>query len=66
MPKKKKTMLKIRLVKSRTGRKPKHMATIKALGLRRINSVTMKEDTPVIRGMIKKVDYLVEVTKEEV
>jgi large subunit ribosomal protein L30 len=34
---------------------------MKALGLRKIGHVVEKEDTPQIRGMIKKVDFMVEV-----
>lgn len=36
-------------------------ATVRALGLRRIRDVVVHEDTPQIRGMINKVDHLVEV-----
>lgn len=53
--------LKITLEKSLIGRKKDHIATIQALGLRKIRSVVEKEDTPQIRGMIKKVSYLLKV-----
>lgn len=65
MPRKKKKLLEIKLKKSTIGRKPDHRATVKALGLRKINQVVVKEDTPVIRGMIKKISYLLEVVEKE-
>lgn len=53
--------LKITLKKSCNGRLEKHKKTIEALGLKRIrHSVTVKE-TPQIAGMIRKVDYLLDV-----
>ena len=56
-----KNTLKVRLVKSPIGRKKDHIATVKGLGLRKINSMRDLEDTPAIRGMINKVSYMVEV-----
>ncbi|MBQ7975122.1 MAG: 50S ribosomal protein L30 [Clostridia bacterium] len=53
--------LKIKLVKSTIGRKQDQIATVKALGLRKIRHVVEHNDTPQIRGMIKKVSHLVEV-----
>lgn len=53
--------LKIKLVKSIIGRKDDQIATVKALGLRKINSVVEHEDTPSIKGMVQKVIHLVEV-----
>ena len=53
--------LKITLVKSTIGRKQDQIATVKALGLRKIRSVVEHNDTPQIRGMIKKVSHLVKV-----
>lgn len=51
--------LKVQLVRSLIGCKESHRATVRGLGLRRLNSVRELEDTPAIRGMINKVDYLV-------
>ena len=51
--------IKITLVKSLIGTKQSHRATIKGLGLRGINSTSELEDTPAVRGMIQKVNYLV-------
>ena len=50
--------IKVTLVKSLIGRKKDHIATANALGLRKINKTVEHEDTPQIRGMINKVDYL--------
>ena len=56
-------MLKIKLVKSIIGHKPKSKATIKALGLKKLNSSVVKSDTPQIRGMLKKVGFLINVSE---
>ena len=56
-------MLKIKLIKSTIGYKPKAKATIEALGLKKLNHFVVKEDTPQIRGMLKKVDFLISVSK---
>ena len=53
--------LKITLVKSVIGRKQDQIATVEALGLKRIRDVVEKEDNPAIRGMITKVSHLVSV-----
>lgn len=50
--------VRIKLVKSVIGTKQSHRATVKGLGLRRLNSVSELEDTPAVRGMINKVSYL--------
>ena len=55
--------LKIRLVRSVIGTKESHRATVRGLGLRRINQTSELSDTPAVRGMINKIDYLVEVVK---
>ena len=52
--------LKIRLIKSLNGRLPKHVKIAQSLGLRKIRQIVVKPDTPVIRGMIEKIDYLIE------
>ena len=53
--------LKVKLIKSIIGRKDDQIATVKALGLNKINSEVEHYDTPQIRGMIQKVIHLVEV-----
>jgi large subunit ribosomal protein L30 len=51
--------LKVTLVKSAIGCKASHRATVRGLGLKRINHTVELQDTPAIRGMINKVYYLV-------
>jgi large subunit ribosomal protein L30 len=53
--------VKLQLVRSLIGTRESHRATVRGLGLRRINSVSELEDTPAVRGMINKVSYLVKV-----
>ena len=51
----------VQLVKSINGTRESHRATVRGLGLRRMNSTSTLEDTPSVRGMINKVSYLVKV-----
>ena len=51
--------IRVTLVKSLIGTKQPHRATVRGLGLRRINHTVELEDTPEVRGMINKVSYLV-------
>ncbi|MFA5479462.1 MAG: 50S ribosomal protein L30 [Candidatus Muiribacteriota bacterium] len=53
--------LEIKLVKSMIGRPENQRATLRALGLRKINSVVKKERNPQIDGMVATVKHLVEV-----
>ena len=53
--------LRITLVRSAIGAKPKQRGTIRALGLRRINHTVEHEDKPEVRGMIARVPHLVRV-----
>ena len=53
--------VKVQLVRSPIGTKESHRATVVGLGLRRLNSVSVLEDTPAVRGMINKIAYLVSV-----
>jgi large subunit ribosomal protein L30 len=50
--------IKLTLVKSLIGTKQSHRATVRGLGLRRMRSTSVLEDTPAVRGMINKVSYL--------
>ena len=51
----------VKLVRSPNGTRVDHRATVRGLGLRRMNSTAVLEDTPAVRGMINKVRYMVEV-----
>ena len=53
----------VKQVRSTITEKPNQRATLRALGLRRMNAVREHDDTPVIRGMINKVRHLVEVSE---
>ena len=53
--------LKITLIKSINKAKENQIATVKALGLKKIRSSVEQNDNPQIRGMIKKVSHLVSV-----
>ncbi|MBQ3631065.1 MAG: 50S ribosomal protein L30 [Prevotella sp.] len=53
--------IKIQQIKSKIGYPVDQKRTLEALGLRKIRQVVEKEDTPAIRGMIRKVHHLVTV-----
>ncbi len=56
-----KKTLTVKLVRSVAGTRQSHRDTVRGLGLRKLNSTKVLEDTPAVRGMINKVDYLVQV-----
>jgi large subunit ribosomal protein L30 len=56
-----KKTIKVTQTRSSIGRLPKHKATLKGLGLRRINHTVELEDTPSVRGMVNQVNYMVKV-----
>ncbi|MFX5157692.1 50S ribosomal protein L30 [Acinetobacter baumannii] len=53
--------VKIQLVRSPIGAKESHRATVRGLGLRKLNSISELQDTPEVRGMINKISYLVKI-----
>ncbi|HUQ76715.1 MAG TPA: 50S ribosomal protein L30 [Burkholderiales bacterium] len=53
--------LKVRLLKGLAGCKQSHRDTVRGLGLKRIDQVVEVIDTPAVRGMINKVNYLVRI-----
>lgn len=53
--------IKITLTRSLIGRPETQRATVKALGLGKINSFVVQEDNPAIKGMIRKVEHLIRV-----
>ncbi len=53
--------LKVTQIRSTIGCRKDQIATIKALGLKKIRSEKIHNDTPAIRGMIEKVKHLVSV-----
>ena len=53
--------LRVTLVRSPNGKIGKHRATVRGLGLKRLHHSVELADTREIRGMINKVNYLVQV-----
>ena len=56
-----KKTVKVTLVKSLIGTKQPHRSSVRGLGLRRLNHTVELEDTPAVRGIINKVNYLLKV-----
>ncbi|MHB1419581.1 MAG: 50S ribosomal protein L30 [Bacillota bacterium] len=57
--------LKITLVRSFIGRPEPQRQTARALGLTKIRSSVIKDDTPCVRGMVRKVEHLLLVEEIE-
>jgi large subunit ribosomal protein L30 len=55
------TKIRIRLLKGLAGCKQSHRDTVRGLGLKKINQVSELIDSPAVRGMINKVNYLVRI-----
>ncbi len=62
---KKKKQIKVTLVRSPIGFQPKHRECVRGLGLKRMHQTVVLEDTPSIRGMVNKIDYMVRVDEAE-
>ena len=56
--------IKIKLVRSPICTPEKHKSIVRSLGLKKINRVVERPDTPVFRGMVAKVPHLLEIVKE--
>jgi large subunit ribosomal protein L30 len=54
-----KTKVRVTLVRSPIGALAKHRACVRGLGLKRMHQSVELEDTPAVRGMIQRVNYLV-------
>ncbi len=57
--------LRITLLRSAIGYSEMHKKTLRALGLRRLHQVIEQPDTPSLRGMLSKVNYLVKIEEVE-
>jgi len=57
--------LEITLTKSTIGRLDKHIKTVEALGLKKIGQTVVKEANPAILGMVKSIDFMLEVKEVE-
>jgi large subunit ribosomal protein L30 len=67
MPSKKqepKKVLRITLIKSAIGYSERHKATIRALGIHKMNQTVEQVDSPALRGMLAKVEHLVRVEEQ--
>ncbi len=61
MARRQKKQLKITLVRSPIGYSKRQKATLKAMGLRKVNQAVIQKDSDAVRGMIDKVSHLVTV-----
>lgn len=61
MAKKKESRIRITLVRSPIGRKPEQRATVKALGLGKMNSSVEKDANDAILGMVNSISHLIKV-----
>ena len=57
------TMLKIQYYRSAIGTPEKHRLVIKSLGLKRLNQVVTRVDTPAVRGLVAQVPHLVRIVE---
>jgi len=57
--------IKIRLVRSTICTPQKHKDIVKSLGLKKLNRVVVRPDTPGFRGMVKKIPHLLEIVTDE-
>jgi large subunit ribosomal protein L30 len=53
--------LEITQVRSQIGSPPDHRGTLRALGIKRMHHTVTQDDNPVVRGMVRKIAYLLEV-----
>ncbi len=60
-----KKKIKVTLIRGTAGKLKRHKATVRGLGLRRTHQSVILEDTPAVRGMINRVDYLVRAEEVE-
>ena len=56
--------IKVKMIGSLIGCQEKQRATVRGLGLRRMNQVVERQDTPEVRGMVRKVPHLVAIVAE--
>jgi len=61
MAKKKSKQISVTLVRSPAGALPRHRECVRGLGLKKMNHTVVLEDTPSIRGMVNKIEYMVRV-----
>ena len=57
--------IRIKLVRSPICAPQKHKDIVKSLGLKKLNRVVVRPDTPGFRGMVKKIPHLLEIVADE-
>jgi len=57
----KQKQIKVTLIRSPISAQPKHRECVRGLGLKRMHQTVTLEDTPAVRGMARKIDYMVRV-----
>lgn len=57
--------LKIKYVRSTIGRPRKQKEIVRSLGLRKLNQVVERPDTPAVRGVVNKVPHLLKIVEGE-
>lgn len=57
-------MIKIKLIKSPIGRPEDQKRTVKSLGFRKVGQIIEKNDTPQLRGMLNKINHMIEIVRE--
>lgn len=60
-----KKTLRIKYVRSSIGRPGRQKQVVRSLGLRRLNQVVEREDTPAVRGAVSKVSHLLQIIEGE-
>jgi large subunit ribosomal protein L30 len=63
MAKRKPKMLKIKYVRSCIGRPEKQRQVLRGLGLRKLNQIVEREDSPAVRGAVAKIPHLVQIVE---
>ncbi len=56
--------IKIKLVRSPIGAHKRHKQIVRALGLKKLNQVVERPDTPAFRGMVAKIPHLVQIVND--
>ena len=63
MATKTKATVKVKMIGSLIGCTKQQRASVRGLGLRRMHQVVEREDTPMVRGMVRKVPHLVSIVE---
>jgi large subunit ribosomal protein L30 len=61
MARKKAKQISVTLVRSPAGALPRHRECVRGLGLKKINHTVVLADTPSVRGMVNKIEYMLRV-----